>query len=188
MIVQYTKAQMLEYRRKIAGFEPLRADCSIEIVDGIDVNELLERELRQWYLDLLDNGDVNLLKTTEIGSALALATRNDGSAVIKLPDNCRRVVSVYVNGWQRDAKVMDYASALPRLQLLSNPYSRPGTSDPLAVDCGNGVLLVAPTGSYVASATAICDTGEDTFIFDEKALSNLNEYAKHSIICPQSVV
>jgi hypothetical protein len=188
MIVQYSKSQLLEYRRKIAGLEPLRTDCSIEIVDGIDVDSLLEQELRLWYLDLLDNGDVALLETTDIASTLALSTRPDGAAIIKLPDNCRRVLSIRLNGWLTDAKVLDLRSAERRLQLLRNAYARPGTADPLAVDLGNGSLLVAPADSYVASAVAIRDPGDDKFIFDEKALINLSEYAKHSICSAQSMV
>jgi hypothetical protein len=183
MIVQYSKSQMLEYRRQLAGLGCLRSDCSIEIVEGIDINDLLELDSRLWYLDLLDNGDVSLLETTDIATTLVPSKRSDGAAIIKLPDDCRRVLSIRLNGWLTDAEVADRKSAARRMRLLSNPYAAPGTAEPLAVDLGDGQLLVAPYGSYVASAIAVNDPGADKFIFDEKALTNLNQYAKHSVYC-----
>ena len=52
---------MLERRRISGGLEPLRSDCSIEYTDGIDIDRLLEQQLRARYVWMLDHADPSML-------------------------------------------------------------------------------------------------------------------------------
>ena len=45
MKITLSKAEMLKRRRIAGGLEPLRADCTVERTDGIDIDTVLETEI-----------------------------------------------------------------------------------------------------------------------------------------------
>jgi hypothetical protein len=175
MKIEFSEAQLLERRRTLAGLEPLRTDCTIECVDGIDVDTLLKQQLRQWYLDLLDKGDLRQLALQDVASQLTLLCRSDGGADITLPETCRRLIAIRMGTWLHEAEVVKAADAKRRLAMVGNSYCRPGVNTPLAVDFGGGRITVYPAepGMNIVTATAAVDAGPGKYIFDESALASL---------------
>lgn len=178
MKTTFSHSQMLELWRIRLGLKPARVDCTIERVDGIDIDAMISRQMRQWYVDLLDTAPLELLAAEDISSKLSLMVTSDGCARFTLPENCRRLISVQLNSWHRPALVVA-AHQNPRLEIMqANPYSRAGAQRPLAVVHGRSVhLYSADTSSAVShkisSALAITDPGPDTFVLDERALSTI---------------
>lgn len=176
MTVTLTRSQMLEAWRRRAGLEPLNRDCTIERFDGIDADAVIAERMRQWYLDLLDNGDLKLIGSATEASSLVKArlTTGNGSAVIETDPSVRRLLTIRLSGWERSAAVVDRSDAAGLIGLQDNRYSRAGTASPLAYRDEAGLVIATPaTGVTVISAMAIIDPGADTYILDERALDSI---------------
>ena len=91
---------------------------------------------------------------------MALASR-DGVTVLELPPDCRRLVSVRLSGWKRQAEIIDADSGDPRLKLIGNEYALPGAEHPLAIRRGRqyelwpGVPQLTPAEDILAEAIAV---------------------------------
>lgn len=182
MIVTLTSRQMLQTWRSCAGLEPLSADCTIERFDGIDIDARLTELMRQWYLALLDEGDPSLVGQPTAASALVSLSYADGdySARVVCQPAVRRLCSIRLSGWQREAQISDRSHVTAELALQSNPYSRAGECEPLAWRETDGTVRAVPASaaSRVAAASAIVDPGEDSYRLDSRALSTINDYLK----------
>ena len=80
-----TKEEMLKRRRIAGGFEPLRTDCTVEDTAGVDINAVLESELRAKYLHLLDHGPVEMLAADEVAASTAVTDYVDGGSLLEGP-------------------------------------------------------------------------------------------------------
>lgn len=171
MKVTYTKAEMLRLRRRIAGFEPLRTDCSVTVTDGIDVDTLLLHGLRLWYLDLLDHGPREWIAADDV-AAESPAVLADGCTVISPPARCRRILEVRLAGWRRAVVPLPQAEADRVMNLQLNPFTAATAACPVAAVCPGGEIMAWPAGE-VEVLTAASDTGEDAYTFDDAALASL---------------
>lgn len=171
MKVTLTKTEMLELRRVAGGLGHVRSDCSIERTDGLEVDEILLADTRKWYLDLLDTGDLRHLAPEDIGASVLLTTMYDfAGAVLTLPGNCRRVISVTMDNWRRPAPVLP-ASGFDMVSALQmNPYTAAAEETPVAVLSSDGTVHVWPSTGKVQSVIAVTDPGPDTYILDDSAL------------------
>lgn len=180
MKVTYSRAELLGYRRRIGGLEPLRSDCTVVSTDGIDVDTILEAQLRRWYLDLLDRGPRELIAPDNI-PATTTVSRPDpplgDASVVRVPDICRRVFDIRLKGWSRAVEPLPASEieAVVRRQL--NPFTAATPARPVAVllPPGSGQrvreILVWPSGTQVTVLHAAVDTGKDSYCFDESALA-----------------
>lgn len=161
----------------------MRADCAVEYTDGIDVDRLLEQELRAWYVNLLDTAPPEMLAPENIaGSTSAQAHIVPGAARISLPENCRRVLDIKLKGWSMAVKVLPSEHYQEMVRHQTNPFTASTIASPVAVmapwspDGVSAAVVAWPPGSIqpqVETLTAICDPGPDKYILDETALATL---------------
>lgn len=106
------------------GFTPQRTDCTADIINAIDIDTILSMQIRDWYINLLDNADIRHLVTTDISSRLTPQPHPSGTVTIHLPDGIRRITHIKLKGWQRPAAVIraDRDPALASRQ--ANPHTR----------------------------------------------------------------
>lgn len=177
MIVNFSHQQMLQAWRTRAGLEPSVSDGSLERFDAVDIDSRISLMMRRWYLDLLDTGDPAMVGcASEVAPMLTLTPCVGGYAArISGNDSIRRVVSIRLSGWQRDAVLVDASPASRTVALQSNPFSRAGSTDPVAWRHPDGDLIVVPadSDSRIISAKAYLDTGADLYRLDERALTTI---------------
>ncbi len=178
MRIELTKEQILKRRRISGGLEPLRADYTIELTDGIEVNTILLTELRNWYLDLLANGDRTLLATENLASTITLVAM-DGGLRIELPDNCRRMFDIRLNGWSHAAEIRP-SNEFERIKAMQqNPFTAATATNPVAVFLPGNMggkasdIAVWPGSSGISLAIGVVDPGENLYIMDEMALKTM---------------
>lgn len=131
MNITLTPDEMLLHWRLYRAMEPLRADCEAERLDGLDTDEILRIQMRAWYLDLLDFGDPAHLAPVDVASRSVITPQDGGSAVITLPPDCRRLIDLKIEGWERPARLTTPGTQLALEQL--NPYTRGNCHVPVAV-------------------------------------------------------
>lgn len=175
-----TDQQMYTHWRRYRGLEPELSDCSVEMFEGADLTARLHVEMRQWYLDLLDHGDLGLLTLTDVASRLAF-TPADAAGVWRapLPPDVRRPVTLTLAGGLTVAVQHAGDPAVQRaLMLANNPYSRQCAMQPLVYVDGGRTLTLVAAGSdsqapHVLSAMAVVDPGDELYTMDESALGLL---------------
>lgn len=170
-----TKQQIRLLARQILGFEHSLVSANIEQTDGIRVDDLIDKAIRAWYLDLLDNGDIAMLVPQTPEHLSVTLSRTCDGAQLTLPDSVRRVLFVHHEGWKRAANVLP-ASELQRIvSRQRNPFTAATPYTPVAVedpDCRHIVTFPTPENANGA-VTAVIDPGDDDFIFDESAIASL---------------
>lgn len=132
--------------------------------------------MRQWYLDLLDNGDLKYLIKKDIASRLTPKRVGDGVWRITLPYDVRRLVTLEISGAEAPVALMAPGSDPRREVLNSNPYSRSGQTQPTAVVAADGTLTLYCKMSdtpVISRALAVVDPGDEEYELDESALKLL---------------
>lgn len=173
----YTKDEMTRLWRERAGLEPAVTGCSVTRHDGIDVDAIIERRAREWYLGLLNGGERRCLAEEDIAPRVNFVTDSNNIGRCALPLDVCRVFEVRMAGWLSSAKVVAEPPAR-LLAMLDNPYCRLSPSCPAAWTEGN-TLCVAPASQMRAALTdavtilAAVDPGDGCFILDECALATI---------------
>lgn len=174
MIINLSSDEMLDLWRLNCALLPLREDCVVERADGIDIDLLLHRRIRDWYLNLLDTAPVNLLAVTDIADQVAPRPLSDGSVAVDLPERCRRVVEVTLEGWNRPATIVDSAQ-LPVVTWQLNPYAMGSPDAPVAVVYDNSLRLYSapqsPSPPRLSSLRCIIEPDDGTYRLHEQALA-----------------
>jgi len=174
MIINLSSDEMLKLWRLNCALLPLREDCVVERADGIDIDSLLSRRMRDWYLNLLDTAPVNLLEVSDIALQVAPRPISDGSVEIELPERCRRVVEVELIGWNRPATIV-HSLQLPVVTWQLNPYAMGSPENPLAVLYDSALRLYsAPLSDdppRLASLKCIIEPDDGYYRLHEQALA-----------------
>lgn len=166
---------MLKLWRMAAGLEPLRADCTMERVDGIDLSALIEPRMRAWYLQLLDTAPLHLLPVEDVARDIAVefCGMHEGAAGI-LPSSVRRLLEIHVTGWNAHAVPCSPDTQPRRHRLALNPYSAPGIQHPLCSLSGRRLHMQPfEAGDIVDHALAVSDPGPESYILDDSLLSTI---------------
>ncbi len=173
MLLNLSTEEMLGVWKLKRYFEPLRSDCELSRTDGVDLDRLQIMEMREWYLNLLDNGDLSLMEVSEMARDVALKHQDDGSATITLPAECRRVVEVKLEGWRQTAIIVGPDSPIASLQR--SPYSRGGSEEPVAVAHQGYLHLYTPvsTASRIVSLKCVLEPADGFYRLDERALATI---------------
>lgn len=169
-----TSDEMLQQWRLRRALLPLRNDCEVQRTDGIDIDTYLRAEMRAWYLGLLDTALTRYLSLDDIAADVPLTVDSARCVTVKLPDACRRVISVRLQGWERPATIVtDPLSDLARMQ--HNPFSRGGTASPVAVLDGSTLQLYSAPASAepprLRQLLCVITPDEGLYTLDESALS-----------------
>ncbi len=187
MKITLSKAQMLKRCRTAGGLEPLRADCSIELTEGIDADAMLELRLRKWYLDLLDTGPRELVAADNISAMVSVSAVSEGEAggaLLNMPAMCRRVFDVKLRGWCKAVEVLPASEYDRVLSCQLNPFTAATVERPVAIALPGNTSGAAPqvmawpagAAPQAVTVTAAIDPGEDYYTLDERALPvNLSE-------------
>lgn len=175
MLVELTHAEMLGLWRRRAGLEPLRADCRVETVEGVDADAAIEPRMRGWYLHLLDTADAALLPREDVAAETALdKCEEHGAAAGELPVRARRLLEVRLTGWKCPAEPCGEAEWRRRRALWRNPYCAPGPATPVCAVQGRRVH-VAPCedGDVAVEVHAVVDPGAGKYVLDEALLDTI---------------
>lgn len=166
LTLTYEEFQTLWRLRR--GLEPLRTDCRIDRIDGIDLPELERGAMEAWFARQLREAPVEMLATTDIAATVRLDIMSDGSGTVALPDGVVRVVAVEMSGWARGATLAT-DSSLRQAQL--NPYCRGGTNAPVAVADNRRLRLYTPAqGGTLTRLEVIAEPEGDRYTFDSSLL------------------
>lgn len=174
--MQYTSDQMLALWRQRLGLCTSRADAAVAEWEGVDTDTTLRQHMRSWYLRQLDTAPPALLPVSEISRQCTLSAAGSSHHLILLPSDCRRVLSVRLQGWQRSVhpERYDTPDGDRLLRRLASPFARPGTACPTAVMMADGSIAVAPVDiPVVESLRAIVDPGPDTYILCPSLLEEI---------------
>lgn len=174
--MRLTDAQMLTHWRIHRGLVNEHAQGSVEVFDNKDLTKRLHMEMRQWYLELLDNGSLRHLILNDIKNRISVSNVGKGIWHLKIPADVRRVVSVAIDG--ADTTVTFYDPAVDSYQhaLNANQFSRSGMARPTAIinpDKSITLFCCSPQTPVLAYAMAVVDPGDEVYELDESALSIL---------------
>lgn len=177
MKLHLTKAQMLKRRRLAAGLEPVRTDCTVERTDGLDVDALLLDGLRKWYVNLIATAPRHLLAEENIAEGVMLRGTARGASMLVLPEVCRRVFEIQLEGWTRPAPVRPACDADIVHMLQRNPYTAATADAPVALagtsDDGQACIFAWPAAGRPSLVAAVTDEGENMYNLDEAALDSM---------------
>ena len=172
MLRSYTHSEMLELWRSVAGLEPLRADCTVEAVEGLDADGVIVPRMRTWYLNLLDTAPAHLLPVADVASECVLKALPGGAAAVELPQKVRRLLRVRLSGWSRAAVPGEIRADTPAMRL--NPYCGPGKAAPMCELSGRTVVLrPASASDKLAEVLAVVDPGSTLYDLDESLISSI---------------
>ena len=76
--------QMLAQWKMRHYLEPVRSDSEVSRSNVVNVDYMLSLEMRDWYLELLDKGELRYLELTDIASETATINRPETGAVVIL--------------------------------------------------------------------------------------------------------
>lgn len=172
MKLSLTREEMLVRRRLAGGFEPLRTDCTVEETAGVDIDALLEQQLRARYLELLDTATEEFLAPADVASGTLVEPYSDGGSLLIPPSGCRRVLRVRMEGWEKAADVRPAADSPAVAARQRNPYTAATASMPVALALPGGKVAVWPGGA-VRTVCAVSDAGPEVYNVDERAVAVL---------------
>lgn len=161
-----TRSEMLTLWRTLRAAEPLRLDCTVSRLDGPDYEGILSAEMRAWYLDLLDHGPESAIVASDTAAMAQVATI-DGLTMIEAPSDCRRILRVGFGGWGSTIEPVADPEAVRR--LAANPFWR----RPAAARTGPRSLIVCGARGALTRLECAVDHGEQSYIFDDSALSSI---------------
>ncbi|MDE6310519.1 MAG: hypothetical protein K2L96_01715 [Muribaculaceae bacterium] len=182
MKITLSKGEMLERFRLAGGFEHLRSDCAIEATDGVDINALIEEQLRRIYTELLLTGPRELTAPEEFGATMKdAAYLGTNTGLVELPADVVRVYEIKLESWETTADVKDAEEAEALKMRADNQYTAPTTRYPAAATGSDGrTIVVSPAGSprTVSMARGVRDPGPDKYTLEEAGLSWIFERMK----------
>lgn len=177
-MITLSQDQMLAQWKARHYLEPLRTDFSEVRTSGIDIDYVLKLEIRDWYLNLLDTGDVKMLPVTDLALETAAINRPAaGAVVVMLPEKCRRVLAVRIKGYEQDiiphTDVNDY-----EVTLQKSEYSRGGICEPVALlGMGKTLTIYAHDASgnppEIEHIYAVILPEDGFYTLDESALATI---------------
>lgn len=168
MKISLTKAQVLERRRIADGLEPLRTDCAIQFTDGIDIDRMIEHDLRSRYVAMLDEAAPRYLAVECIEPVRVEAAEADGVR-LTLPKSCRRVFDIELENWYRPVAVQPVSMYGAIVSWQHNEYREATPLNPIAVVCPDGDIMAWPGGKLL-TLHGIIDPGEDLYVLDDSGL------------------
>lgn len=172
-MMELSHQQMLALWRRRLGFDELRDDCSVEVFEGRQVNDLIATAMRSWYLRLLDSADSRLLPVKTVSYVDFFSAGRNLLRIVPA-DNVRRIIAIEAPRWDHPVAPIPFKDAADALNLLKGPFGAPSPSAPLAVDTGFRHILAAPLEpSDAFSLLGIADPGSDRYILDEVLLDTI---------------
>lgn len=153
--MEYTLSKLISEWKMRRGLCPLRVDATVTRHDAFEIDEYAARVIGEWYEELLDTADVSLLDVDDITGRVDIEEYRDGVAVMRLPDDCRRLVEVTMEQWRSPATIVSGHDSELALRQRS-VFGRGGRCRPVAVAEGAGrVRLYSFSGDAVPRAVRV---------------------------------
>lgn len=169
-----TKAQLLKEWQLRSFPEPVNAGCTVEFTGGVDLDAYMSARMDDWYRALLADAPLEMLAPVDISSGVRVSLTDGGRALIRLPDDAVRVVSLAL----KDAgNVVLVGGSAGESAISMSLYSRRrGRRSTVAVVDGS-VLRIYPPRPFdsvpeVESLMAVVDV-EGEYRLDSRALSTI---------------
>ena len=143
----------------------MHPDGRIEREDALTMDALLEAETDAWYGRLLREAPLWMVEVTE-AAGMVTVSKEDVWLKVKLPERCRRVVSVKATSWSRPTVPIGPEDVTT---LDINTYAGRGTVEPMAVIEGDELRLYKAGTSSLESLLLVMQ-GDD-YRFDPEALN-----------------
>lgn len=179
MIESFSTDRLLELYAGLRHHETGRDDCQVTLLPapgtGASLRRLLIDEMHAWYLRMLDSAPVHLLPVLDYSGQCVAARSPQGAVRLTLPATVRRVVSLRIDGWERDAQLITDPSS-PLALRQANPYACGSTAHPVAVAQEDGrtwMLYPSPAGSApveVSRLMAVPEPEPDLYRLDRALL------------------
>lgn len=170
-----THDQMLELWMLTRYHLPLndQATVSVDSTFGVDTLRLETAAMQAWYLQLLDNAPVNLLPVENCADGVGLLFGQGGTAVVTLPQRCRRLVSVQLSSWAVPATIV--TPSHPLAQMQCSTYARGGVNSPVAILDGRTLTLFTPAGASdrLTRLDCVVDNSPEHYDLDPSLLSTI---------------
>ncbi|MBO5780075.1 MAG: hypothetical protein J6R27_03095 [Muribaculaceae bacterium] len=146
----------------------------ISSASGINIDELIHCRIDDWYFNLIDNGPTAWLPVVDISAKIMAKVNDDHSVTVTLPDNCRRVVSVKMIGWKRNASIITDLDS-PEAIIQSSDYVKGGAYQPVALLQGKSMMLYSAVGENPRIENLLCvlEPQPGTYILDRAALATI---------------
>ena len=100
MMISLDEEDMLELWKTRLRLLPARRDCVIERDDGIDIDQVLLQDIKEWYAWLLWHGNVAWLPVEDVSNDVMAQIDDEGVVTVSLPSQCVRPVEWKLGGWK----------------------------------------------------------------------------------------
>lgn len=188
MILSLNDEQMLNLWREGAGLEPALVDASIERFDSVNVDGILRRAMRAWYIDWLATAPLDLVPVTDITRFAKIEEcPAPGQWSVRLACECARVVTVEIEPYGL-IPVLTHAQA-GKTDSLLNRFVRRGSLAPCVVmPSANTVILNIDSdrAPLLRKITGVMITEDDDYRVDERVLASIPALAKKALNFPSS--
>lgn len=182
MIVKLNDEQMLALWREGAGLEPAFSEASIERFDAVNVNAILRRAMRAWYVDYLHTAPIDMVPVTDLTEkARVSAAAAPHQWVVTLMCDCARLTSLELDrrGFIPIVDPKDPAN-YGLIRRLANRFVRRGCQNvALHVPGTNRMVLNVHSKSepVVSAVYGVEVSPDDTFYVDERILARIPSQA-----------
>lgn len=154
--MELSEIEMLDLWKTMMQLQPAHYGCTIERIDGIDIDELLLIHIRKWYASLLLSAPDGIVPVEDVKDRLSVMVADNGVVTAMVPPECVRPVEWKLKAWQKSVTLF-LQPHVPEAAYLHNEWTRPGVCDPAAVDYGNRILLFTlPDGELPIFDMARC--------------------------------
>lgn len=181
MILKLNDEQMLALWREGAGLEPAFSEASIERFDAVNVDGLLRRAMRAWYIDYLYTAPVAMVPVTDLTDYMRIEPGCvPGQWILILMCETARIVSLEIDGYGT-IPIVNPADQdnTPLIRRLANRFVRFG-SQPVALHIPGAdrvVLNIRSKTAPVVTVRGVEVTGDDMFCVDERVLAQIQPLA-----------
>lgn len=175
-MIRLSKEEMLHEWKRRRGMLPVTTSrMTMSRTDSSNIDEYLKAEIDDWYAHLLATEKPELLPTSDFSQSVTVTDHGDGSVGVLLPDECGRIVSVRMEGWQRSARILDDSDGA-EARLQSCRYVSGKGMDPAGVMRGRYLTLYSKVTANATLTELICVAApaDGSYMFDRSALMTID--------------
>ena len=179
-MLSLTESEMLNLWKNLFQLQPTRTDCTLERIDGIDLDEFLLLNIRKWYAQLLLTAPQNIVPIVDVKDQVTISVADNGVVKASVPPECVRPVEWKLAGWEKSVTQFLSPNA-PETAELHNEWTRPAAYNPAIIDHGNHLLLFSqPDGSDAVLELARCVVrpADGSYQFHRSALSTIPRWSE----------
>lgn len=178
MMIDLDEDGMLELWKTRLRLLPARRDCTIERDDGIDIDQVLLLDIKEWYAWLLWHGDMAWLPVEDLKSDVSPQIDDEGVVTVPLPSQCVRLVEWKLDGW-RCSVAQFYRSGSYEALCQRNIYLRGDAFAPVAVLHDDRMVLYSLSPDdvpLVTMARCVVRPSDGNYRFAQAALATMHDY------------